>query len=346
MAIWKDAVMTARSPRITLAIGGEQVLIDRAVDRAIREIRADQPGELSGTRVQVAASDPSAAVSIHEAMSPTLFGDVTVLVVTGIDAATAEVDAALRDLAHAQSADCFLIATHPGGVKGKNLLDALRAAGAVQIDCPVLKRGRATMDFLEGELRHHRRTMAPGALAKLVDAVGQDLGLLTAAVEQLVADVEDDPITHAHVEDVYSGVAEVSGFAIADAVWDRRSVDALRSLRWAMANSEAIGVPTVMALASGLRSIVRVAGLGPRASENEVAREASVPPWKVKALRRQWSTWSGDQRRLAVAVVALADADAAVKGGVAAQGSLDPQQKLMALERLVLSTAAREPSSP
>ena len=287
-----------------------------------------------------------AGTAIREAMSPTLFGDVTVLVVTGIDASSAEVDAALRDLASAQPVDCFLIATHPGGVKGKNLLDALRAAGAVQVDCPVLKRGRAMIDFLEEELRQHRRSMAPGALTTLVDAVGPDLGLLTAAVEQLMADIEEDPITKEHIEARYSGVADVSGFAIADAVWDRRCVDALRSLRWAMAGSDAIGVPTVMALASGLRSIVRVAGLGPRASENEVAREAGVPPWKVKVLRRQWSAWSGDQRRLAVAVVALADADAAVKGGVGSHGSLDPQQKLLALERLVLRTAARESGNP
>ena len=336
--------MSARTPapRITLAIGGEQVLVDRAIERAIRSVRAEHPGEPAGMRVDVAASDPTAAATIREAMSPTLFGDVTVLVVTGIDGATLEVDAALREFAATGPVDCYLVATHPGGVKGKNLLDALRAAGAVQVDCPVLKRGRATTDFLEGELRHHRRSMAPGALTTLIDAVGQDLGLLTAAVEQLIVDVDEDPITLEHVEALYSGVAEVSGFAIADAVWDRRSADALRSLRWAMSGSDAIGVPTVVALATGLRSIVRVAGLGPRASEQEVARDASVPPWKVKALRRQWSAWSGDQRRLARAVVALADADAAVKGGVAARGSLDTQQKLMALERLVITTTTRE----
>lgn len=335
--------MTTKAPAsaITLAIGGEQVLIDRAVARAVAAIRVERGSDGPPVRMTVAANDPASAMTIREAMSPSLFGDVTVLIVTGVDGATPEVDAALRALASERPTDCYLIATHPGGVKGKNLLDALRAAGAVQVDCPVLKRGRATMDFLEGELRTHRRTMAPGALTCLVDAVGTDLGLLTAAIEQLVADVDEDPITVAHVSAMYSGVAEVSGFAIADAVWDRRAADALRSLRWALGNSDAIGVPTVMALATGLRSIVRVAALGPRASEQDVAKDAGVPPWKVKALRRQWSAWSGDQRRLAVAAVALAEADAAVKGGVATGGSLDPQQKLMALERLVLTTASK-----
>jgi DNA polymerase-3 subunit delta len=77
----------------------------------------------------------------------------------------------------------------------------------------------------------------------------------------------------------------------------------------------------------------------------DAAKEAGVPPWKVKVLRRQWSAWSGDQRRLAQAVVALAEADGAVKGGVGEGNSLDNQQKLLALESLVLRTAARRSGS-
>jgi hypothetical protein len=38
-------------------------------------------------------------------------------------------------------------------------------------------------------------------------------------------------------------------------------------------------------------------------------------------------------------VVALADTDGAVKGGVLEGSSLDPEQKLLALERLVTATA-------
>jgi hypothetical protein len=74
------------------------------------------------------------------------------------------------------------------------------------------------------------------------------------------------------------------------------------------------------------------------ASENDVAREAGVPPGKVKTLRKQWSRWSGDQRKLAALVVALADADPAMKGGIAIGSALDPEQKLFELEKLVTRT--------
>ncbi|MFM8351973.1 MAG: DNA polymerase III subunit delta [Actinomycetales bacterium] len=328
--------------RITLAMGGEPVLIDRAVDRAVAQAR----GEVGpAVRVSVNASDPDAGTAIREAMAPTLFGDATILIVKGIDDASESVDAALRAYVQEPVDTCYVIATHPGGVKGKALVEVIRAAGAQVVDCPVLKRGRATADFLQAQLREQRRSITADALEIIMNAIGQDVRLLVAAVEQCMRDIEHDPITADDVRVAFAGVAEVSGYAIADAVWERRSADALRSLRWSMAGGEQVGVPTVMALASGLRSIVRVAAVGPGASEVDAAKEAGVPPWKVKVLRRQWSAWSGDQRRLAQAVVSLAEADGAVKGGVGEGNSLDNQQKLLALESLVLRTAARRSGS-
>lgn len=325
--------MTAR---ITLAFGGESVLVDRAVFRAVHDVRKSEP---QAQRITIGADRADAGAVIADAAAPTLFGDASILVVTGIDAATDDVDAALRAFADEPPEHVWLVVTHPGGVKGKNLLEYLRKAGAEQVDCAPLKRGRDTMDFVAKEFRSHKRSATPEAMQVLYDAVGQDLMMLAAAVSQLSSDVETNPIGADDVRAYFDGVADVSGFAIADAVWDRRSVDALRSLRYATKASDKIAVPTVVALANGLRSIVRVAAVGAGASEAVVAKEAGVPPFKVKALRRQWTSWSGDQRRLAAAAVALADADGALKGGVLEGSALDAEQKRLALERLVVMTA-------
>lgn len=324
--------------RITIAFGAEGALVDAALSQTIAAIRDLEP---DAQRVTIAANNPDGGALIRVAGAPTLFGDSTILVVTGADSACEEVDEALRELIAMESDTVWLIVIHPGVVKGKNLMDALRQAGAVQIECAVLKRGKATLDYLAREVTSHKRHMAPDALMVLYDAIGQDLRLLTAAISQLTSDVENDPITADDVRSYFGGVAEVSGFAISDAVWERRSVDAFRSLRWAMQSSDNVAVPTVSALAAGLRSIVRVAGVGAGASEQDVAREVGVPPWKVKDLRRQWAGWSGDQRRLAASAVALADADGAVKGGVLEGSSLDPEQKRMALERLIIQASGR-----
>ncbi len=326
--------------RITLVLGSETVLVDRAVVAASARARA---ADASVQRVTVAASDEGAAHAVREAAAPNLFGDGVIIVVTGIEAADEQVAGAIRELVDDQPESVTLVLTHPGGVKGKALLDKVRAAGAQVVDCQAVKRGKPTLEFLTRELAAHKRRATSDALTVLYDAIGQDIGLLAAAVSQLCADVEADPIDADAVREYFAGVADVSGFAISDAVWERRSGEALRMLRQAMLGSDSgrVGPATVSSLASGLRTLVRVGGMPPGASETDVAREAAVPPWKVRVLQRQWSRWSGDQRRLAAAVVALADADGDMKGGVNSKTGLDPEQKLLALEILVARTTAK-----
>ena len=65
-------------------------------------------------------------------------------------------------------------------------------------------------------------------------------------------------------------------------------------------------------MASGLRGLARVASAPAGTPEAEVAREAGVPPFKVRSLREQAGRWH--PAALAAALVAMAEADAAVKG--------------------------------
>ena len=326
-------------PRITLAIGAEDLLVERAVLSVSAAARAADP---SVQRSVIDASDDDAVLEFRESTAPNLFGDGGVVVVNGIDAADDRLAGAVREVLADLPDNVFLVFTHPGGVKGKALLDSIKVAGAEVVDCQAVKRGKSTMEFLTREFATHKRKATVGAMAALYESVGQDLGLLSAGVSQLCADVDASPIDIDDVHQYFAGVAEVAGFTIADAVWERRYVDAVKSLRLSMLSSDAgrVGPATVTALASGLRTLVRVGGLPPGTSQAAAAKEAGAPPWKIDSLRRQWARWSGDQRRLASAVVALADADGAVKGGVLEGSSLDNEQKLLAMEILVANTAA------
>jgi DNA polymerase-3 subunit delta len=329
--------------RITLAIGAEPILVERAVLGVSAAARAADP---TVQRSVIEAGDDAAVLQFREATAPNLFGDGGVVVVTGVDAADDRLAAAIREVIADLPDNVFLVFTHPGGVKGKALLDALKSAGADVVDCQAVKRGKATVEFLTREFASHRRKATAPAIIALYESVGQDLGLLSAGVSQLVADIDANPIDVDDVRAYFAGVADVAGFTIADAVWERRYADALRSLRLSMLSSDAgrVGPVTVTALAMGLRTLVRVGGMPPGTSAAVVAKEAGAPPWKVESLRRQWAKWSGDQRRLAVAVVALADADGAVKGGVLEGSSLVDEQKLLALEILVAATAGTSTS--
>jgi len=326
-------------PRITLAIGAEAVLVERAVLSVSAAARQADP---TVQRTVIDGGDDTAGHQLREAAAPNLFGDGGLVVIEGIDAADDQLSRAVREVIADLPDNVYLVFTHPGGTKGKALLDDLRKAGAEQVDCQVVKRGKATMEFLTREFASRKRRISPDAVAALYESIGQDLGLLAGSVSQLCSDVAANPISLADVRNYFAGVADVSGFSISDAVWERRSAEALMLLRQAMLSSDAgrVGPSTVSSLASGLRTLVRVGGMPPGASEADVAREAGVPPWKVKMLRKQWSRWSGDQRRLAASAVALADADGSMKGGVREGSALDAEQKLLALEILVAATSA------
>lgn len=325
---------------ITLITGSEQVLVDRAIVEARREAR-DRDGADPDRRV-VSAADDDAVPALAEALGPTLFGDPALVIVTEFD----QVDDALWRIIEGAIADppgaLSLVVHHPGGVKGKKYLTALRAAGARDVSCAALKKGRPTQDFLLEEVRRLGRKATPSALQALYEAVGHDLALLLGAIAQLCSDVEADPIDDDAVARYFVGIADIQGYRISDAVWERRPVDALRDVRWMAESSGRAGVgPAVTAmLSSGLRSLVRVQGLPPGISDADAMQETGIRfDWQLRNARHRAKRWRAD--RLAAATVRLADLDVAVKGGLREGDALDVDQKAHVLETYVVETAAR-----
>ena len=322
------------SNRLTICVGTETVLIDRTLSTTFAAAKKAVP-EI--TKVEVNSADESAGAAITQACAPTLFGEDVFVVIENVDQLDDQSADLLKSVIAELPDNVWLVLTHPGGMKRKPLIDAVVKAGGEKVECKELRRGRDTTDFLIKEVTRRKRKMTPAALNLLVESIGQDLPALVNAIGQLCSDVESDPIDEVHIRAYIEGTAPISGFAISDAVWERKAQEAITLLRQSSMESDPsrLGVTTLTALTSGLRSLILVGASSPGASDNDVAREAGVPPWKVKALRHQWSRWSGDQRRLASMIVALADSDPAMKGGVTVGSALDPEQKLFELEKLI-----------
>lgn len=320
---------------ITLIIGPEQVLRDQARSQVLATLDNDD-------RHTVDINTEGAAADLRAACEPTLFGSDVVVIVTGLESPD---DAGAEELL-TQLADppqhVRWVCIHAGGVGGKRLVDALKKAGADVIECKAIKKGSATLELLAKAVSARKRRISSDALAAYYLAVGHNLPMLISGIDQLLDDVIEDPITIEHVQEYFAGVADVAGWQISGHVWDRDAVKALTSLRHSLNNVGIgrTGVMTVSALSSGLRTVVAFGGLQQGLSEADVAQQLGIPPWQVKDVRRQWSRWSGDQRRLAASIVALADADAWVKGGVEG-ASLDDEQKMFELEMLVTRVSAR-----
>jgi DNA polymerase-3 subunit delta len=316
-----------------LALGAEDFLAERVVAAVLADARRADP---TVERRDVDLASETGLGALVEACSPNLFGDAAVVVARAADSADEAMVATL--LGAAAEGDVRLVVLHPSGVKGRKVADALSAGGFVVAPCEKAK-GRAVDDFVARELRTARRAATPEAVEALRVAIGDDLRSLAAACAQLISDVEDDPLTAESVALYYDGVADVPGYLVSDAVLGGRGVEVLRRSRWALANDPGAGPALSAAVAGGLRGLARVASSPRGASEAEVAREAGVPPFKVRALREQAGRWH--PAALAAALVSMARADAAVKGRdvsgrAMSEDGLDREQGTYVLERALL----------
>jgi DNA polymerase-3 subunit delta len=339
------ALMTSANPNpapgaqpaaLTLVSGAEAFLISRAVRRTLHAARSVDPDV---ERRDVDAQDVAAEGALLTALSPSLFGGSAVVVVADLQDASAGVVKALTAGLMDLPEQTWVIALH-SAVRNKKTFEQLRAldvpGGVVEVSCAAVKRGRATREFLEREAALAGRRITHDGSDALAMALGPDIALLVGALEQLMVDVPEGPIDASVVTTTFSGVAEVSGFQLADAVWEGNALLALQRLRWGLTSQTVTGAGAVGSLAAGLRAMVKVAGAPRGIPEAEVARLAGVPPFKVRSLRAAAAQW--DPAQLADAVVHLAEVDAQTKGGLRPGESLEPAQKVRALEAFVVQT--------
>jgi DNA polymerase-3 subunit delta len=291
---------------VTLVIGPEDLLVDRAVAAVIAAVRA-QDGDAD---IRDLPAGLVAAGTLSEASSPSLFSDRKAVVLRNVQDLAAEPAAELKSYLAAPVPDVVLVLTHPGGVKGKAIVEAARKAGAHEVECAKITKPGDRIAFVRHEFRQAGRSVNDEAARALLDAVGSDLREIASACGQLVADTEG-AIDVSVVKRYYTGRAEVTSFAVADRAVEGRTVEALEHLRWALA----VGVAPVLvtsALAQGLRALGKL-GSAPRGMRPaDLARELGMPPWKVDRVRQQLRGWSGDG--VAEAIRAVAEADAAIKG--------------------------------
>jgi DNA polymerase-3 subunit delta len=315
---WHDV----RPAPIVLVSGAQEFLASRAMTALRDFLRAEDPS-LEVSDIEADAYTSGELISFA---SPSLFGEPRLVRVFSVEKCTdAFIDEAIRYL-ESPPDGATVILRHGGGVRGKKLLDAVRSASGVAVEmvCADLKKDAEKMDFASREFRVAGRRIAPGALRQVVAAFSDDVAELAAACQQLIADIEGD-ITEQTVMRYYAGRVETSSFTVADAAIAGRTGEALVSLRNAL-DSGADPVPMVAAFAMKMRTMAKVSG-----SRGSSAGALGLAPWQIDRARRDLAGWTDEG--LGVAIRAIADADANVKGG-----GRDP---VFALEQMITTVASR-----
>ena len=313
---------------VTLVTGPEELLNERSVSAALAAVRSSDPeaefGETTGDQVSMTVLGDLAA--------PSLFSSIRCVVVRKLEDLPEATHDALVGYAAAPAEEVGLVLVHSGGQKGSGLLNKLRKlkATVTEVKSTAYKPSDYSR-FVSSEVRSHGGRIAEDAADQLVQAVGQNLRGLAGACSQLANDFAGEPLTASIVKKYFGGRAEVKSFAVADAAIYGRTAVALEELRWALDNGTS-PVLVTSAFATGLRGLARYKSAPRGLREPDLAREAGVPPWKLRILREQARGW--DDLGLARAITAVAKADADVKGAAS--------DAAYSLERMVLTvTGAR-----
>lgn len=306
---------------IVLISGSERLLADRARDTLVAKVTGRDP-DVEITEIEAAAYEAQALASLT---SPSLFAEAKLLIVNGVESCSEAFITDMLEYLGEPASDTVAVLRHGGGQRGKKLLDALKKAGVPTVDAQPIKSDADRQAFAQQEFARAERTIEPAALAALMNAIGAEVSELAAGIRQL-ADDTSGTITAEAVDTYYGGRVEATGFKVADAAVAGRLADALSLLRHALSTGTD-PVPMVAAMAIKVRQMAKVAGL--RGGSGQLAGQLKMAPWQVDVARRSLARW--DEERLAEALIEVADADAAVKGG-----SRDP---VYALERMVTVVA-------
>ena len=301
-----------------LVTGSESLLTARAIDGRRRAALEEEP-EAEVNRISGAELADS---MLSEVTGGSLFSSHIIAIIDDIGATPPDVVDALVALAKDPGDELCLILSHEGGNKGRGLADKLRKAKIETVSVAAPKPWELPRFCVE-EARSRKVKLSQEAAGVLVAAVGNDLRALTSAIAQLADDADGAPVDEALVQKYFAGRAEVTSFAVSDAVLAGNTSLALERLRWALGTGVA-PVLITSAMAGAFRGMGKY--LEARGSGADLARRIGGPPFKLKEYQRTSRNWQPAGVAAAIGIIAQADAD--VKGA-----ATNPDY---ALERMVL----------
>ncbi|MDR1790717.1 MAG: DNA polymerase III subunit delta [Propionibacteriaceae bacterium] len=299
--------MAAETPRTLVIVSDNEYLLERAVAQFIAQAKAQQPdAELS----ELDAADITAG-DIAEAAGGSLFSAAVIVSIANLELLPKELHGQVLELARDDAAEVCVVLAQGNPKRGAAFLGQLRDAGVPFRELATPKSWEVARWAAE-EARALGARMDKDAAELLVATLGTDLRTLSAAITQLLADSTDGEITVEQLTRYFSGRAEITSFAVADAVLESPLDQTLAKLRWALDS----GVEPVLITAAIGRALTQLGKYwelqGQVRHDKDLADRVGVPTWKLKHLARQSRHWRPEA--IGRSIIAVANADAQVKG--------------------------------
>lgn len=293
-------------PSVYLIVGDEEFLAERARLEIVAKLRQESPEGENLVVTTLRAGDVTEA-EIIDLCSPSLFGEDRIVVLNKMEEAGKQPADLVLKLAVDPAPGVHLIVVHSGGGRTKSMVPKLKKIAEVH-EAQKLKPN-ARVGWVSAEFKRHGVRVTPDVVHALLEGVGSDLRELASAVSQLVADT-NGKVTEQAVRAYYVGVAEVSGFDIADLACAGQTSRALASMRRALQ----LGLqPAALAAALSMKvsGIARLYSTTGRLDPS-LAGKLGMHPFVMEKTAQLARRWSG--AAVSEAVIIVADLDATVKG--------------------------------
>ncbi|PMC50395.1 DNA polymerase III subunit delta [Gardnerella vaginalis] len=247
------------------------------------------------------------------ATGPSLFSSGTIVVINNLEQANEDLVEAIIGFCARESKsnnnDCWVIARHEGGAKGKSIVTKLEKAGASKITVPDLKKDDARLNFVLSLFERQNRSIEPAAAGRITEVLGGKTDQLAALCSQLCFDFDDNPITLKIVDQYLISDPQVTGFFVADKAAEGNYGQAVLAARTAILQGvDAIAL--IGALAAKMRIITKAIAV----KNGEISNaQAKVNPWALKMAMRSLGGWNDNGIRKCFECLAWADEQC--KGG-------------------------------
>jgi DNA polymerase-3 subunit delta len=292
----------AAHPPVILLWGEDAFLLREAALQLLGNLRATEvdAGEWQGGELQDLAT-------------PSLFGEPRALLVTDCRSLPKDALGELAVYLSAPDPDAPLVLACTTAERGKP------PAALVKIVEPVgeVRQVQIQRKELEPWLVQRAKSAGleltpPGARA-LVDTLGEDIGQLAAAVEQLTGAFQGQQVTPALIHAQFRGLGEQKSWDLCDRAFGKDLPGAIRSLR----SIEEGGDDALMvlgAIAARLRDLMRVRALPDRLPPAQLAKQAGLRfEWQARRYQQQARNFSLE--RLVAIHQEVAETDRALKSG-------------------------------
>ena len=288
---------------VRLLVGPEELLLRRAADAVLDELRGDGQLDLTDVRAAELKDEP-----LPDLRTGSLFGDPRAVMIRDAQELPSHISSALLAELEGAPPDATVILLASGTGKIQKLAAKVKALGGrTDIMPPKEWDTKAWSLLVVDEFRRHKRAADDAAVGAVLAHAGLDVATIAEKVAQVAAAAPAGKISAEHVEALVVGHGSRGSFAVADAMCDRNPSQALELLSGVLESGDD-PVMVLGALAYRLRSLVAVAGrLEPKAVGLNITPGQAR---RLQAVRRNFGPGE-----LTSAYAELARADLEIKSG-------------------------------